>query len=168
MLRQDLLTHLFASLVDVGVELVAILLNGKLLVVINRNENLLRAVRLVIRVVELRHVRVLQGLLRRQPLTRVELQKALQQIQSIVTSRREHVPQLFRFSRRQRLKHSLCQRAVDRVNILLGRPPCDLHNAIKLVKCRRTGEDRLTKQQLSQDAAHAPHVNSLGVLVRTE
>ena len=77
MLRQDLLTHLFASLVDVGVELVAILLNGKLLVVINRNENLLRAVRLVIRVVELSHVRVLQGLLRRQPLTWIELQKAL-------------------------------------------------------------------------------------------
>lgn len=165
MLRQDLLTHLFASLVDVRVEFVAILLDGKLLVVVNRNENLLRAVRLVVRVVELSHVRVLQGLLSGQSLAWVELEKALQQVQSVVTGRREHVSQLLSLGRRQRLKHGLRKRAVDRVNVLLGRAPCDLHDAIKLVKSGRTREDRLAKKQLGQDAAHAPHVNALGVLV---
>ena len=77
MLCENLLTHLLASLVDIGVELVAVLFNGKLLVVVNRNENLLRAIGLVIRVMELCHVRMLQGLLSSQPLAWIKLEEAL-------------------------------------------------------------------------------------------
>ena len=65
MLSEDFLAHFFTSLMNIRVQFVAVFLDGELLVVINRNVNLLRANWLLIRVVELVHVRVLQSLLSR-------------------------------------------------------------------------------------------------------
>ena len=59
---------------DVSVELIPIFTDGELLVVVDRDVDLLVAVRLVLRVVELRHVGVAKGLLSCQTLRRVEVQ----------------------------------------------------------------------------------------------
>ena len=77
MLRQNLLPHLLLAFVDIRIELVAILLDGELLIIINGNEDLLGAYRLLFRVVELGHIRMLQGLLGRQPLVWVKLEQIL-------------------------------------------------------------------------------------------
>ena len=73
MLSQNLLPHLLLALVDVRVKLIAVLLVGELLIIIDWNEDLLSAYWLLLRVVELGYVRVLQCLLGRQALVRVEL-----------------------------------------------------------------------------------------------
>ena len=104
---QDLLAELLLSLVDVRVQLVAVLPNRELLVVVNRNVDLPRANRLVVRVVELRHVRVAQRLVCRQPLVRVELKQVTQKVQRVVRSRWEHVAQAAGLARGQRLEHGL-------------------------------------------------------------
>ncbi len=75
---QYLLSKFLLAFVDISVELVSVFSNRELLVVINRNVDLLRANRLVLGVVELRYVRVTQGLLRSQALVRVELKEVLQ------------------------------------------------------------------------------------------
>lgn len=61
-LRQNLLPHLLLALVDIRIELVAILLDRELLIIIDRNEDLLGAYGLLLRVVELGHIWMLQGL----------------------------------------------------------------------------------------------------------
>jgi len=94
MLRQNLLTHLLFALVDVWIQLVAVLLDRKFLIIVNRNEDLLRAHWLLLRIVELRHIRMLQGLLCCQSLIRVKLKQILEKVECLFRSRREHVPQL--------------------------------------------------------------------------
>ena len=61
---QYLLSKFLLAFVDISVELVAVLSDGELLVVIDRDVDLLRAHGLVLGVVELRYVGVTQGLLR--------------------------------------------------------------------------------------------------------
>ena len=96
-LSQDLLTHLLLSLVDVRIQLVSVLTDGELLVVVNWNEDLLCANWLLVWVVELSHVRMLQCLLCGQTFPWVELQKILQEINSVIRGRWEHVSQLLWF-----------------------------------------------------------------------
>ncbi len=55
----ELLVELLLAADDVSVEFFTVLADGELLIVIERNVDLLLAHRLVIRVVELRHVRML-------------------------------------------------------------------------------------------------------------
>lgn len=62
---------------DVRVQLVPVLTNRELLVVVDRDLDLLRAVRLVVRVVELSHILVFQRLFCGQTLVRVKHQQLL-------------------------------------------------------------------------------------------
>ena len=57
-LRQDLLPHFLLSLMDIRIELIAVLLYGELLIVVNRNEDFLSAIRLLLWVVELSNIRM--------------------------------------------------------------------------------------------------------------
>jgi len=59
MLSQYLLPHFFLSFVDVGIEFVTVLFNRELLVIVDRNEDFFRADRLLFRVMELGHIRML-------------------------------------------------------------------------------------------------------------
>ena len=97
---QYLLSKFLLAFVDISVELVSVFSDRELLVVINRNVDLLRAHWLVLGIVELRDVGVTQGLLRRQSLVWVELEETLQEVQSVVRGRREHVPQPLRLGLR--------------------------------------------------------------------
>ena len=63
MLRQNLLPHLLLALVDIRIELVTVLLDGELLIIIDRNKDFLGAYWLLLRVVELGNIWMLQGLL---------------------------------------------------------------------------------------------------------
>ena len=65
------------------------------MVVVNGDVDLTRADGFVLGVVELGHVRVLQGLLRGQSFVWVELQQAFQQVYSVVTGCGEHVSETF-------------------------------------------------------------------------
>jgi len=58
-LSQQLLPHFLLSFVDIRIELVAILFNGEFLIVVNWNEDFLRAYWLFLGVVELSYVWVL-------------------------------------------------------------------------------------------------------------
>ena len=81
---QYLLSKFLLAFVDISVELVAVLPDGELLVVIDRDVDLLGADGLVLGVVELRHVGVAQGLLRGQPLVRVEMEQRLQEVERVI------------------------------------------------------------------------------------
>ena len=162
---QDALPQLLLSPVDVRVQLVAVLADRKLLVVIDRDVDTARAHRLILRVVELCHVRVAQRLFSRQAPIRVELQQVAQQVKCIIARRREQVTQSARLGRWQRLKHSRCERAIDRLDIFAGRTARHLHYAVELVESGCAREDRLAEQKLSKDAAKTPHVDTLCVVV---
>lgn len=62
---------------DIRIELITVLLDGELLVVVDRDKDFLCAHGLLLGVVELLHVRMLEGLLRSQPLIRIELEQTL-------------------------------------------------------------------------------------------
>lgn len=79
---------------DVGVELVSVLTDRELLVVVNRDEDLFQAVWLLVWVVELSDVRMLKCLLSGESLAWVELEKVLQQVDSIVRGSWEHISEL--------------------------------------------------------------------------
>lgn len=100
---QSLFAQFLFALVDVAVQLVPVLSNGELLIVVNGNNNLTSAHRLIISVVELGNVRVSEGLLGRQSLIRVKLQQRLQHIQSLIRSSWENVSQTAHLRRRQTL-----------------------------------------------------------------
>ena len=74
-LGENLLPHLLSALVNIRIELVAVLFDGEFLVVVDRYVNLLSANWFFVRVVELSDVGMLQSLLSGQSFTRVELQK---------------------------------------------------------------------------------------------
>ena len=76
-LSQDLLAEFLLALVDIRVKLVSVLADRKLLVVVDRNEDLLGAHWFFFGVVKLSHVRVPQGFLRSQTLVRVEVKQVL-------------------------------------------------------------------------------------------
>ena len=164
-LGKNLFPHFLSALVDVRVQLVAILLYAELLVVVDWNVNFLSAWWLFLWIVELSNVRMLQGLLGSKSLVRVELEKTLQQVQGIVTGVREHVAKFLWLGGRQRIEHGRGKRTVDGVHILLGGPSGHFHDSIQLIEGRGSWENWFAKQQLGQDATHTPHVNALGVLV---
>ena len=72
---QYLLSKFLLAFVDISVELVAVLPDGELLVIIDRDVNLLWAHRLVLGVVELRYIWVTQGLFGGQAFVRVEMKQ---------------------------------------------------------------------------------------------
>ena len=59
---EDLLSEFLLPLVDISIQLIPIVSDGKLLIVINWNIDLLLTDRFIIWVVELSHIRMLQGL----------------------------------------------------------------------------------------------------------
>ena len=81
---KDLLSKLLLALVDISVELVTIFADRKLLIIINRDINLLSAHRLILRIVELRYIGMSQRLFGGKSLVRVEVQDALEKVQRIV------------------------------------------------------------------------------------
>ena len=68
---------------DIRIELVTILLDGKLLVVINWNENFLRAHRFLLGIMELLDVWMLQSLLSGETFIWIELEQVFQKIKGI-------------------------------------------------------------------------------------
>ena len=74
MLGKNFLSHLLSTLVDIRIELVAILFDGELLIVVDRNVNFFCTNWLFFGVMELGYVRMFQSLLSGQPFARVELQ----------------------------------------------------------------------------------------------
>lgn len=120
MLRQDLLSHFFLSLMDVGVKLVAVLFNRELLIIVDRDKDFLRTHGLLLFVVELRHIRMLQSLLSRQPLVGIELQKVLEQVECLLRRSWKHVPQFLCLRRRKTLEHCLSEGTVDGFDVLLA------------------------------------------------
>ena len=91
MLGQQLLPHFLLSFVDIRIELVSVFSDREFLVVINRNVDFLRADWFLIRIVELRDVRVLKSLCCSKSLVGVELQKVLDKVESFIRSSWEHV-----------------------------------------------------------------------------
>jgi hypothetical protein len=81
---QDLLAQLLLPLVDVGVQLVAVLADRELLVVVDWDVDSTGAVRLVVRVVELGHVGMSQSLVSGQTSAWVELEKVAKQVKGVV------------------------------------------------------------------------------------
>ena len=81
---KDLLSKFLLALVDISVELVTIFADRELLIIINRDINLLAAHRLILRIVELRHIGMSQRLFSSKSLVRVEVQEALEKVQRIV------------------------------------------------------------------------------------
>lgn len=73
-LSQDFLSHLLSALVNIRIELVAVLFDREFLIVIDGNVNLFSANWFFFRVVELSHIRMLQSLFCGQSLRGVELQ----------------------------------------------------------------------------------------------
>ena len=61
-LCQNFLSHLLLALMDIRIELIAILLDGELLVVVNWDKDFLRTYWFLLWVVELLHIRMLQCL----------------------------------------------------------------------------------------------------------
>lgn len=81
---KDLLSKFLLALVDISVELVTIFADRELLIIINRDINLLAAHRLILRIVELRYIGMSQRLFGGKSLVRVEVQEALEKVQRIV------------------------------------------------------------------------------------
>jgi len=81
---KDLLSKFLLALVDISVELVTIFADRELLIIINRDINLLAAHRLIFRIVELRYIGMSQRLFGGKSLVRVEVQEALEKVQRIV------------------------------------------------------------------------------------
>ena len=78
---EDLLAELLLPLVDICIELVAILSDRELLVIIDGNADLLRTYGLVLGVVKLTDIGMAQGLLCGETLVGIELKKTLQEVQ---------------------------------------------------------------------------------------
>lgn len=53
-------------------------------------------------------------------------------------------------------------------NVFRARSASHFEDAIQLVKSGCSREEGFAENELSKDTAHGPHVNSLGVLVRTQ
>lgn len=81
----------------VSIQFIPILSDGELLVVINRNIDLLGANGFIIRIVELTHIRMLQTLLSCESLVRIEYHQVLQHVQSVITGCWKHISQSFGF-----------------------------------------------------------------------
>jgi hypothetical protein len=77
-LSQDFLSHLLSTLVNIRIELVAVLFDGEFLIVINRNVNFFCTNWLLLGVMELSYVRMLQSLFCCQPFGGVELKKTFE------------------------------------------------------------------------------------------
>lgn len=164
-LGQDLPSELLFALVDIRVELVSVLANRKLLIIVDRDVDLLRAHRLLVGVVELGHIRVFQSLLCRQAFVRVEVQQVLEQIQGFRRGRWKHIFEFAGLGGWQRLKHSLGHWTIDAFDVLWSGSAGNLHDSVELVQGGSAWENWFAQQEFGQDAAHAPHVGSLGVSV---
>lgn len=102
---EDALPELLLPSMDVGIQLVPVLPNRKLLVIIDGYVDAASADWLILRVMELSNVRVSKRLLSRQASIRIEVQEVAQQVEGVVGSRGEHVPQALGLGRWQRFEH---------------------------------------------------------------
>ena len=91
MLSQNLLPHLLLALVDIRIELVAVLLDRELLIIIDWNKDFLGAYWFLFGIVELGHIWMLQSLLSCQAFVWVELKQILEQVECLLRCSREHV-----------------------------------------------------------------------------
>ena len=114
---QDALPQFLLPPVDVGVKLVAVLADRKLLVVVDRDVNAARTHRLILRIVELGDVGMTKGLFSCQTSIWVELQKVTQQVESVVRSRGKHISKALGLGWRQRFQHRGRQRTVYSLDI---------------------------------------------------
>lgn len=97
---QYLLSKFLLAFVDISIELVAVLPDGKLLVVIDRDVDFLGTHWLVLRVMELGNVGVSESLLCSQALMRVELEQRLQKVERVVRSCGKHISEALGLCRR--------------------------------------------------------------------
>ena len=116
--------------------------------------------RLVVRVVELADVLVPECLLDGEPFARVELQELPDEIECVVTGRREEAVECFFASRRKTVEHGRGEVALNGVDIFLYRSAGELKYAIELVEGGGARENRLANEHFSKDTPQAPHVHS--------
>jgi hypothetical protein len=115
----DALAEFLPAFLDVGIELVAVVPDGKLLVVIYGDVDFFGADGFVGGVVELGDVGMLEALLGGESLVGVEDEEALDHVECVIRGRGKDIPQPFLLGGWQLFEHSRGQWRVDRVNILL-------------------------------------------------
>mmetsp|Transcript_60547 Transcript_60547/g.119170 ORF Transcript_60547/g.119170 Transcript_60547/m.119170 type:complete len:234 (-) Transcript_60547:598-1299(-) len=140
-----------------------VVLDGQLCVVVDGNPNGPLAIELIVRVVELHHVGVPQGVVRGQAPVGVELHAMAEKVQGLDARAREHLVERPRTAHRQGLEHRGRERRFDRLDVLRARAARQFHYAVQLIHGRGAWEDRLAGKQLAQDAADAPEVHALRV-----
>ena len=165
---KDLLPLFFLIPVNVWVQFISIFPDRELLVVINRDVNLLGTDWFIVGVVELSDIWMLQSLLSCESFARVKLHQILEQIDGVVAGSGEDVSNSPGLGGRQWIQHRLSQWTVNGVNVLGWWSPSEFHDSIQLVECGCTWENRFSKQQLCQNAAQTPHIYAFSVFVRAE
>jgi len=127
-----------------------------------------RRARLVVGVVVWFEVGVLQRLLDRDALGRIERQQPLQQIQGQGIRARKQRREWDFLLEGQIADVFARAPALDGVIILHARRPQHLQDERELVVIILAWEERLPAQHLSQDASHAPDVDGFGVFFEGE
>lgn len=150
---------------NILVQLVSVLSDREFLVVVDRNVNFFSADRFFVWVVELGYVRMLQCLISCQPFVGVELKKIFEQVKGFRRSSWEHVFEFPWLGWWKTFKHGLSNGTVDAVHVFLTWSASHFHDSVQLVECGSPWEYWFAKKQFRQNASHAPHVCSFGVLV---
>jgi hypothetical protein len=134
-----------------------------LCVVIHLNLQHIRARWLVRLVVEGSHVRVSQGLVRRDALVRIEIHALLDEIQRLRGRSREEGIQRFLADGCHTVNHGGGKWRFDGRDVVSRWLACQLQHTLQLVHSGVTWKDGAAHNHLTKDAAHSPHVDSLCV-----
>jgi len=126
----DLLAQFLLPFVNVGVEFISILPDWEFLIIINWDINSSCAHWFVFRVMELRNIRMPQGLFSTQTLWWVELKQVAQKVNCIIWCRWEHISEASLFWWWKRFQHGCRQRTVNSLNIFGGWSAGYFHNPI--------------------------------------
>mmetsp|Transcript_69371 Transcript_69371/g.187542 ORF Transcript_69371/g.187542 Transcript_69371/m.187542 type:complete len:334 (-) Transcript_69371:17-1018(-) len=104
-----------------------------------------------------------EPILRGYPLVGVELQAALHQVEGLFARAREHLVQLPGAGVGQLLQHGLGVGRFHGLYVFRGGAAGHLDHPLQLVHGRSAWEDRLAREELPENAANAPLVNTFSV-----
>lgn len=150
---------------DVGIQFGSVFRDGVLVVIVDGDLNDLAALGFISGVVELGYKGVGQSLLGSDTFVGVELQQFLQHVQGIGRGTREHVGEGSWAGGREGLEHGGSKRRVDGSDVVGSGTASNLYNLVELVHGGSAGEHGLAAKEFAKDAANAPHVDALGVLL---
>mmetsp|Transcript_38516 Transcript_38516/g.87524 ORF Transcript_38516/g.87524 Transcript_38516/m.87524 type:complete len:346 (+) Transcript_38516:643-1680(+) len=147
---------------DQLIELVSIVTNRVLDIVVDRNPQRPRRLRLLAGGERL-HKRMRQRLLDGHSRLGVELQHEPNHVHRLWRGARHHRGEIFPFLRLDRFEHGLRKFGLNARNLLSIGDTSDLKDPLKLVHGAAAIEDGLAAEHLSDDAAQSPHIDSEGV-----